>query len=332
MSKIPLNHTLLGALFFLLLPGAPVSAAPSDGPTDAAAPLQFSRVTAPDDASSSNPAASSLLPIDDADQDGEWRWRRADTANYVGVGIFGGAALYIESEHGSPKAKWKDKNGFDDSIRSALRLKSRGDRNTAHRIGDILMWGMIAAPVVDAFAVQTARDRSWDTIWQTQAVNLESYTFTSFVSSLLQNVIAREKPFVRNCTDGLCEGDHPTRSMPSGHVAFAFTGAGLVCNHHKYQSLYGEQGADDAACATGIVLASADGIARIMADHHYATDVLAGSAIGIFSGFMLPRLLHYSHLQQNKPQPRAKNSFIKDISLTPFVSESGTGLNCEFRF
>jgi membrane-associated phospholipid phosphatase len=253
-------------------------------------------------------------------------------AEYAGIATFGVGAALVESEYGRPQAKWKGHNGFDDSIRDALRLKSRRDRETAQNIGDLLMWGMIAAPVLDSFATLGVRDGAWDAQWQTQMVNLESFAFTSLVSAGVQTLVAREKPSVRNCQNGVCEGDNKNRSMPSGHAAFAFTGAGLVCNHHRYQSLYHDPAADRAACATGIVLATADGVVRIMADHHYATDVLAGSAIGLFSGFFLPRLLHYSHPE---PFPSKKGShfpLLRQLSLRPLVGSGSTGLTCELRF
>lgn len=261
---------------------------------------------------------------------GLWRWPRTGAAGYAGIVLFGAGAALVESEYGRPQAKWKGHNGFDDSIRDALRLGSREDRETARNIGDLLMWGMIAAPVLDSFATLGVRDGDWDAQWQTQMVNLESFAFTSLISAGVQTLVAREKPFVRNCQNGVCEGDNKNRSMPSGHAAFAFTGAGLVCSHHHYQALYHDPAADTAACATGLVLAAADGVVRIMADHHYASDVLAGSAIGLFSGFLLPRLLHYSH-----PEPSSnlqKTGFLRRLSLRPLASAGSTGLSCELRF
>ncbi|QWV93120.1 phosphatase PAP2 family protein [Geomonas oryzisoli] len=261
-----------------------------------------------------------------------WRWRRAGVADYLGVAVLGAGAIFVESAYGDPEPKWKGTNGFDESVRDVLRLHSRGAREVAHHVGDALMYGMIAAPVIDSFATLGVRDRAWDTLWQTQMVNLESFAFTSFVSSLLQNLVAREKPFVRNCRNGECEGDQPNRSMPSGHVAFAFTGAGLVCNHHEYQSLYRDPASDRAACWTGLGLAAADGVARIMADHHYATDVMAGAAIGLFSGFLLPRLLHYDHPARPEPEQRRSGSVIKGFSVRPMLSAGGAGVACDVRY
>ncbi len=42
-----------------------------------------------------------------------------------------------------------------------------------------------------------------------------------------------------------------------------------------------------------VTLATGEGVLRIMGDRHYATDVLAGAAIGFGFGFGVPTLLHY---------------------------------------
>lgn len=304
--------------------------APDTGTSPVASPVTQGAERAQDAAPVEVPVAQ---PREGGRETAGWRWRRVGWEHYTGIAILGAGAIYVESEYGRPDPKWKRHIGFDEEVRDVLRLSSRDARDVAHTVDDVLMWGMIFAPVIDTFATLGLRDGDWDTHWQTQMVNLESYAFTSFVSAALQNLIAREKPFVRNCVNGDCEGEAINRSMPSGHAAFAFTGAGLVCNHHKYQSLYGDPTYDRAACATGIVLASADGLVRIMADHHYATDVIAGTAIGLFSGFVLPRLLHYS---RPVARPAAKRqgapSLTDRISVLPFASDHATGLSLALRF
>ena len=263
-----------------------------------------------------------------------WPWRRAQGADYAAVSIAAAGAIFFEHENGKPvEPAWTAHNGFDESVRDLLRLESRSARAATHDASNVLMGIMIAAPVIDSLATLGIRDARWDALWQISMINMESFAFTSLVSSLMQNLIRRERPFVRNCQTDDCEGDLENRSMPSGHVAFAFTGAGLLCNHHKYQSLYGDPAADRAACATGIGLAALDGVLRIASDRHYATDVAVGTALGLFSGFVLPRLLHYSRSPQAGENPEGRErSVIKRLLVTPQLLSGGAGVNCDFRF
>lgn len=267
--------------------------------------------------------------------DSGWRWRRASGAEYTGIFLGLAGTLYVETKYGTPDPQWRSRNGFDEGIRDGLRLGSRSARHAAHTASDVLMGLMIGAPVLEPFATLGIRDSRWEALWQTEMINLESLTFTALVSTVMQNLLLpRERPFVRNCQDGKCEDGQVNRSMPSGHVAFAMTGAGLVCNHHRYQSFYGDTAADRAACTAGIVLATADGFLRIMADRHYATDVLVGTGIGLFAGFVLPRWLHY-YWPQTTSEAEAKDedkSLFKHLMLSPQVYNDGAGLTCGIKF
>ena len=265
-----------------------------------------------------------------------WPWRRATLPELAGITAAAAGTLYIEAAYGEPRhAGWTSHNGFDEGIRSALRLEDNSARDTAATLGDMLMGLLIAEPIVDSFATLGYRDRNWDALWQSSVINLESFTFTALVSSVLQNSIKREKPFQRDCVGGSCADEQPNRGLPSGHVAFAFTGAGLYCTHHAYQSLY-DPATERALCAASLGVAAADGVLRIMADRHYATDVLAGSAIGLFSGFMLPRLLHYywsdNQAGEGRSKPTDDGSLLKRASLSPELFKGGGGLNCTLRF
>jgi membrane-associated phospholipid phosphatase len=65
-------------------------------------------------------------------------------------------------------------------------------------------------------------------------------------------------------------------------------------------------------------LATSDGLLRIVGDRHYATDVLAGAAIGFGFGYGMPTLLHYG-----VTRPGSLSS--SDWVLSPMVG-SRTGL------
>lgn len=266
----------------------------------------------------------------------EWPWRRTSTSEYVAVSLAAATTAYFEIRNSREpgKARWKARNGFDESIRDALRLKSRSARDATQMASDAIMGLMIGAPIIETFATLGLRDARWDAQWQTQMINIESFALTSLVSSMMQNLLTRERPFVRNCTNGDCEGDLLNRSMPSGHVAFAFTGAGLLCNHHKYQAIYDDPATGRAICATGIGISVLDGVLRLLSDRHYATDVAVGTVIGLFSGFALPRLLHYSHPQGPSDQSggESEQPAFSLVSVTPEFLSGGAALSCDFRF
>ncbi len=52
--------------------------------------------------------------------------------------------------------------------------------------------------------------------------------------------------------------------------------------------------ADGLACAAGVGLALTDGLLRIAAGEHWATDVLASGAIALVAGYVVPYLLHFA--------------------------------------
>jgi membrane-associated phospholipid phosphatase len=266
----------------------------------------------------------------------KWRWSRATPAEYAGTALAVGVTLFSEAVYGEPeRAGWTAHNDFDEGVRNALRLQGRSARDAANTAGDALMGTLIAAPVVDAFATLGIRDRRWDALWQTEILNLESFTFTGLVASVVENSLRREKPFVRNCGQGSCEDDDDhNRSMPSGHVAFAFTGAGLLCTHHAFLSLYADPAAERAACGISLGLAATTGVLRIMADRHYATDVVAGSLVGLFSGFVLPRLLHYSRSAPAGPGAGTPNdaTIMKQVTIVPQILDGGAAVNCKVAF
>jgi membrane-associated phospholipid phosphatase len=66
-----------------------------------------------------------------------------------------------------------------------------------------------------------------------------------------------------------------------------------MCAHHTHLPLYGGGAGDVLACSTALAGATLSGMSRIVADRHYASDVLAAATVGILSGYLLPELLHY---------------------------------------
>jgi membrane-associated phospholipid phosphatase len=135
---------------------------------------------------------------------------------------------------------------------------------------------------------------------QMTLMNTEAFAITGFLSFVSNATIRRERPYVRECVEGQPDPGFPgcppqgrTESFYSGHTGIAFTGAALSCMHHAHLPLYGRSPIGGiATCAGAMVGATTTGVLRIVADKHYASDVIVGAAIGLAAGFVVP-WFHY---------------------------------------
>jgi hypothetical protein len=89
------------------------------------------------------------------------------------------------------------------------------------------------------------------------------------------------------------DNDQNFQSFYSGHSAAVATMAGLTCVHHEHLPLYGGGFADLVPCLMMMGTAVGTGVTRVIADKHWASDVVVGWSVGAFSGYVLPSLLHY---------------------------------------
>jgi membrane-associated phospholipid phosphatase len=183
---------------------------------------------------------------------------------------------------------------FDAPLREWLRIDDASARATASDISDVSQAFMLAYPLADAWATAGLAHGNTDAALQMTLINAQAIALSMTVVLLTKNLVGRERPYGLDCgPDSRCGGEARNQSFISGHSAAAFTGAGLVCAHHEAMPLYGGGGADLAACLGGLTVASMTGVLRVASDSHYATDVLAGAAVGLASGYLMPKLLYY---------------------------------------
>jgi membrane-associated phospholipid phosphatase len=227
------------------------------------------------------------------------RWRRFSTAELIGTGIIAAGALPF-AVIPSVGHSFTSPNGFDESARSALRLRSSTARDTARDISDVLLTVSITYPFfVDALAAAYLKHNSPDVAAQMVQMDLEALAATAFLSSMVSNLTGRERPYGRLCpTDPAlqnfdCSSTGRYRSFFSGHSSTTFASAGVVCSHHMHFNLFGGGAPDALACVTSLLAAGTTASLRVLADQHYLSDILVGSAVGAAMGFGLPWLLHY---------------------------------------
>jgi membrane-associated phospholipid phosphatase len=223
--------------------------------------------------------------------------RRTGAAEYVAAGTLT-LSTYLLGLYRPTNYRTTGPWLFDLQAREALRIPGRDARITADTVSDVLLWTVLAYPLADALLAATA-------LRAREPVPIEMAVQTSLVLSataaltyFTKGMVGRERPVAGACRahsghSSECGADAAPVSFWSGHAAASFAAATMACVHHQELDLYGDETADALACAVPLGVASAVALLRVMADQHYATDVIVGAAAGALSGLGLGLLLHY---------------------------------------
>ncbi len=258
-------------------------------------------------------------------------WARVHPASYAVTGAAIGSALFMEYLWRSgPEARVRGFVLFDEPVHDALMAGDREGRERAATVSDVLLGAMLAWPIVDSLAVAGLVYQSSDVAWQLTMITAESYAANFLIGTLVKHLVGRERPHGMRCTleDRLedparCGPEGRLRSFLSGHSSSAFDAAGLVCVNHAYLPLYGGGAGDYVACGAALLTASIIATLRIIADRHYATDVIAGALLGLATGFLLPFLLHYQWDPSDHHPPTIGATAI-GLTSAPIVSLGGS--------
>lgn len=178
-------------------------------------------------------------------------------------------------------------NAFDVTARDALLL---GFPDLARTASGALSAGLALTAGAGALLVARADGDPRQGLVDLVVIG-EAVVVALDAALVLQHATGRQRPFVRY-------GNYPdparppltadNLSFPSGQATFAFS---LVAATSSVAFLRGWRHAPW-VLGVGLVLASAVGYLRVAGDVNYATDVLAGAALGGLIGGGLPWLLH----------------------------------------
>jgi hypothetical protein len=157
-----------------------------------------------------------------------------------------GAALLLDDEIAS-LARRND-GGAADSIADAVEPFGGGHSDKV--IAGFLLYGM-------ARGDDRARNVAFDAF-------VSSMLASKAITPALKAVLHRQRP-----------GDGDDESFPSNHATQAFTVATVISRHYAHRPWVGRLAY---AVATGVAFA------RVQNDDHWASDVVAGAAIGSFVG------------------------------------------------
>jgi membrane-associated phospholipid phosphatase len=279
-------------------------------------------------------SASSAGPFD-------WSYPPFHPFEYGATAGLAAVGLWLETSTRVPvRAAWKGPILFDESVRS-IRLRDQRAADVASVLSDVTAaLPQLHAVVVDGLVVPGVVHGAWRTALEIEMINAETLAITMIVTRGLFRVLPRERPVVEDCRGGVSTSERcaagTNASFPSGHTAFAFAGAGLVCVHHAHFPIYGGGAGDVAACVTGLGLATATGLLRILDDRHWASDTILGAGLGFATGYLLPELLHYRGDDRDPAAPaggpdRAPRSRVR-VGLAPLASADVIGAALQGRF
>jgi len=242
----------------------------------------------------------------------EWSesWHRAqlwEGLDIVAMGL--GSEIENVAWPAPNHAAWKGGILFDNAVRKLLVGHTYSLQNTSEIMTDDFMLGSMAAPfLIDVYMVALGVHQNADVAGQMFLIDGQSLALTGILSITAEHAVGRSRPYVPDCgADGKvrsasgevllnsCVGNSfaNNQSFYSGHSAITATMAGLTCIHHEHMPLYGGGVADLAPCLFMITLSATTGVFRLVADKHWASDVVIGWSIGALSGYVLPAFLHY---------------------------------------
>ena len=176
-----------------------------------------------------------------------------------------------------------------------------GTESNADTAGDVLTVGLAASGVGSGYLLsRTEQNPAYDEL----LADGSALGGSALATLGLKGMVNRTRP------DG-----SDRDSFPSGHSAVAVSGAVLTCQHLQHMNL--TQTTRTVAQGSAILGASLAGWARVEAGEHYASDVLAGAALGNF-------LTHVAH---DTLLPEQTNT---QISINPTTTGWIVGLSVDY--
>lgn len=214
---------------------------------------------------------------------------------------------------------------FDKPIEDGLRAPTVQQQYIYRDASDTGLSLMATWPFfVDALITAWWYRGSRDTAEQMALIGLETLAVSGAVQGITNVMVSRERPYGEGCGQpGLegrpanaldCTGSTHYRSFFSGHSAFSFTGASLICFQHTELNLLGGPW-DAISCIGGYAVAAATATFRVTGGEHYASDVLTGAILGTAIGWGVP-LLHAR---------RPEFGTVKTTGMTMRIVPTGAG-------
>jgi hypothetical protein len=145
-------------------------------------------------------------------------------------------------------------------------------------------------------------------LYRTAGISSEAQTITGLITWALKFGIGRARPYEEKGKSHFDPFHSLSTSFPSGHTAQAWAMAAVFANYY-----------DPPVPMIAYTYATLMGLSRIYSDKHFASDVLAGAALGYLIGKSI------SHIHEE---------YASRVSIAPFIlaSNRGGGIGFTYRF
>ena len=178
------------------------------------------------------------------------------------------------------------------------------------KLSDFLMYSAALAPLSLSLT-----DRGSPEAKTLTFMHVETLLINGGATYLLKNLFRRTRPFVYNqdprIPDSLRMSRTARRSFPSGHTSTAF--ASMVFMATVYGQMYPESETKNWVWAGCLATAGVTGYMRYSAGYHFPTDILAGAALGAFTGWLVPQLHEVS--SDSPADASAKGHMVVGLTL-----------------
>jgi membrane-associated phospholipid phosphatase len=292
------------------------------------------------------PAELAEPPVPDLGEQVRWKddWDKVRSWQYptsVGLMTFGFASRFALPD---PEPNWQGTFELEQDLVDLIAVRDDPARSNLIQVTDLTFYGAMGYRIFDSALIPGFAHDNWEVAWQMSWIDFQAFSVVAAVLWGSQLFIGRVRPTSNNCDDpdrpgNICDPDHKeyARSFIAGHPATAITAAGLTCVHHARMPLYGGGLADDLACGAMITNAVVGSAARIMTEHHYPSDLLFGTVLGLTAGWILPTALHYGW-DDDDPAETARlpkehpSSAMPVFTLAPSMVDDRPGLMMLGRF
>jgi hypothetical protein len=233
------------------------------------------------------------------------------------------------------QAHWRSPILFDQWARNTFRGRTLSAQATAETVStDLYQVGSLLPLVVDDYLAALSVHENGDVALQMFVIDMQSFGVSGLISLGAEHRVGRARPYTQSCDARDASGNllhgcgtaNDNASFFSGHAAATSTVAGLVCIDHQHLPLFGGGAADLVPCLVMIGNSIATGMLRLVADMHWASDVVTGWVVGGFSGYVLPAALHYGFGSGHPLGEVRSGDFRLVPTVMPYAGGAGAGV------